>query len=496
MTGGANVAPGSPSASGTRGSGPASTDSSRARSSTLRAIGPEIPSASHWFSDGHAGTRPAARPQPVPRRRTTPGCAGSRPCRSPPPAAPCRRPARTPLPRSTRPRCASGRPGCRVVPKIVLKVWLPAANSGTFVFPIGTAPARRIRSTTSSSRSGTLSASSGEPYVVSHPATSWVSLNAHGSPCSGPRSSYGVRSASLAPSRARSSSRLTIAFSSGFCSAMRARWRSISSEQEISRLLSAASISRAVESMVRSVMRLTSMAFLPLVRALQRPRTSERSPVDRVSPHAHRRRPNRDAGDDAEEDEAGTDGDALDEVRLGGDARGRGGAVKTWPATGAAAGDGTSGGAAAGSVPAQRLVDVAEELAGHPLRDRGQHPLADAADHPADDGVGVPGDAGRAVAAVGEAHVDRRADRPRRTGAVELHHQRRRLGEVRQHARAGVRALDRGHAGGDGHVVGVLPRRDQPLAAGDGRDQHGGVQQRVPGPRRRARAGRSLRRSS
>ena len=147
-----------------------------------------------------------------------------------------------------------GSTGLRVVPKTVLKVWLPAANSGTFVFPIGTAPARRIRSTTSSSRSGTLSANSGEPYVVSHPATSWVSLNAHGSPCSGPRSSYGVRSASLAPSRARSSSRLTIAFSSGLRSEIRVRWRSISSEQEISRLLSAATISRAVELVVRSFM--------------------------------------------------------------------------------------------------------------------------------------------------------------------------------------------------------------------------------------------------
>ena len=34
--------------------------------------------------------------------------------------------------------------------------------------------------------SGTWSANSGEPYVVRHPATSWVSLTANGSPCSGP----------------------------------------------------------------------------------------------------------------------------------------------------------------------------------------------------------------------------------------------------------------------------------------------------------------------
>ena len=252
MTGGANVAPGSPSASGTRGSGPASTESSRARSSTLRAIGPEIPSASHWFSDGHAGTRPRLGRSPY----TPQNDAGLR--RLPPMSEPS---ASGTMPEASAhaappldpPALRVGSTGLRVVPKIVLNVWLPAANSGTFVFPIGTAPARRIRSTTSSSRSGTLSASSGEPYVVSHPATSWVSLNAHGSPCSGPRSSYGVRSASLAPSRARSSSRETIAFSSGLRSEIRARWRSISSEQEISRLLSAASICRAVESTVRSV---------------------------------------------------------------------------------------------------------------------------------------------------------------------------------------------------------------------------------------------------
>ena len=180
----------------------------------MRASGPEMPSASQWFSLGQAGTRPRLGRSPTTPQNdaglrseppmSEPSASGTIPAASAHAAPPLDPPA-----------LRVGSTGLRVVPKTVLNVWLPAANSGTFVFPIGTAPARRIRSTTSSSWVGTLSRRSGEPYVVSHPATSWVSLNAHGSPCSGPRSSYGVRSASLAPSRARSSSRDTIAFSCG-----------------------------------------------------------------------------------------------------------------------------------------------------------------------------------------------------------------------------------------------------------------------------------------
>ncbi len=259
-TGGAKSAPGSPSASGTCRSGPAITDRARARSPTLRASGPEMPSASQWFSFGQAGTRPRLGRSPTTPQNdaglrseppmSEPSASGTIPAASAHAAPPLDPPA-----------LRVGSTGLRVVPKTVLNVWLPAANSGTFVFPIGTAPARRIRSTTRSSCVGTLSRSSGEPYVVSHPATSWVSLNAHGSPCSGPRSSYGVRSASLAPSRARSSSRETIAFSWGLRSAIRSRCRSISSEQEISRLAIAATISRAVESTVRSLIGPTFEGF-------------------------------------------------------------------------------------------------------------------------------------------------------------------------------------------------------------------------------------------
>ena len=94
--------------------------------------------------------------------------------------------ARTPRRPRSRPPTAVGSTGLSVVPKTVLKVCDPAANSGTLVLPMTTTPAPRTRSTSRSSASGTWSANSGEPYVVRQPATAWVSLNANGSPCSGP----------------------------------------------------------------------------------------------------------------------------------------------------------------------------------------------------------------------------------------------------------------------------------------------------------------------
>src|SRR5207342_345945 len=115
---------------------------------------------SHWFSLGQAGTRPRLGRSP-----TTPqNDAGLRnePPMSEPSASGTMPAARAhAAPPLDPPALRVGSTGFTVVPKTGLKVWLPAANSGTLVFPIGTAPARRIRSTTSSSRAGTLSASKG-----------------------------------------------------------------------------------------------------------------------------------------------------------------------------------------------------------------------------------------------------------------------------------------------------------------------------------------------
>ena len=162
VTGGAKVGPGSPRASGARGSGPAITESRSARSSTLRAIGPPTEVVSHWLSVGHSGTRPRLGRSP-----TTPqNDAGLR--RLPPMSEPSAR-GTMPAARAQAapplepPADLVGSTGLRVVPKIGLNVWDPAANSGTLVLPIGTAPAPRIRSTMSSSRAGTWSAYRGEP---------------------------------------------------------------------------------------------------------------------------------------------------------------------------------------------------------------------------------------------------------------------------------------------------------------------------------------------
>src|SRR5690606_31126390 len=73
------------------------------------------------------------------------------------------------------------------------------ANSGTLVFPTSTTPARRTRSTMRSSVSGTWSAKIGDPYVVRHPATAWVSLTANGSPRSGPTGPPRARGPSAVP---------------------------------------------------------------------------------------------------------------------------------------------------------------------------------------------------------------------------------------------------------------------------------------------------------
>src|SRR4051794_6181952 len=292
VTGGANQFPGSPSAVGTRGSGPAITERSSARSPTLRASGPPTAVVSHRLSVGHDGTRPSEG-----RRPTTPqnnaGLRSDPPMSEPSASGTIPDASAQAAPPDEPPADLVGSTGLSVVPNTLLKVCEPAANSGTLVLPITTTPAPRTRSTSRSSASGTWSAKSGDPYVVRHPATSWVSLNANGRPCRGPSSApfAWASSAPAAPSRARSSSSETIALSSGLRSAIRARCRSSSSRAEISLRRTADAWSRAVESTVTSIS------------------ASPAAPEDR-------------AGHDTEQHQAGADDDALDEVVLRADATG------------------------------------------------------------------------------------------------------------------------------------------------------------------------------
>jgi hypothetical protein len=218
----------------------------------VRASGPLVAVVSQRLVVGHDGTRPSEGRSPTTPQNDA-GLRSDPPMSEPSASGTMSAASAHAAPPLEPPAERVGSTGLSVVPKIVLNVWEPAANSGTFVFPSGTAPAARIRATTSSSSSGTWSANSGEPYVVRHPATSWVSLNAKGSPCNGPRWSAGTRSAAAAPARARSSSSETIALSSGLRSAIRARCRSISSAAEIVPSATAATIDRADDPTVISL---------------------------------------------------------------------------------------------------------------------------------------------------------------------------------------------------------------------------------------------------
>ena len=138
------------------------------------------------MGEGHVGTRPGVGRRPTTLQNAAglrseppmslPSATGTKPAASAAAAPPDDPPAERPC-----------RYGLWVTPKTGLKVCEPAANSGTFVFPIRMAPAAFSRATTSSSRAGTVFACSGEPHVVRMPPVACVSLCATGRPCSGPR---------------------------------------------------------------------------------------------------------------------------------------------------------------------------------------------------------------------------------------------------------------------------------------------------------------------
>ena len=119
----------------------------------MRAIGPPTDVVSHWLYAGHCGTRPR-----LGRRPTTPqndaGLRSEPPMSEPSASGTMPDASAQAAPPEEPPADRVGSTGLRVVPKIVLKVCEPAANSGTLVLPITVTPARRTRSTISSSCSG------------------------------------------------------------------------------------------------------------------------------------------------------------------------------------------------------------------------------------------------------------------------------------------------------------------------------------------------------
>ncbi len=210
---------------GSRPSRPASAPSSRAASSTLRAIGPNTDSDAHGSDCASAaGMRPGEGRSPTTPQnddglrmldaRSDPSANGSIPLATATAAPPL-------LP----PGVKVASCGFNVAPNTRLNVFEPAANSGVFVLPMMTAPARRRRSARMPSASGTWSAKIVDPYVVRIPAVSSMSLTAIGRPWSGPSASprATASSAARAWARAPSSSSVTIAFRRGLTSAIRAR---------------------------------------------------------------------------------------------------------------------------------------------------------------------------------------------------------------------------------------------------------------------------------
>ena len=153
---------GPPTDSGSRGSGPASADSSSATSSTVRAIGPSTGSGFHGSPGPASGITPGEGRRPTSPQnaaglrtlapRSDPSANGSIPDATAAAAPPLDPPG-------VRDRSH----GLRVAPKTALKVCDPAPNSGVFVLPITIAPAARSRSTSSESAAGTWSANSGDP---------------------------------------------------------------------------------------------------------------------------------------------------------------------------------------------------------------------------------------------------------------------------------------------------------------------------------------------
>ena len=164
---------------------PCITSSSAAASATVRAIGPFV--AFQLWGPGAPETRPRDGLMP----KTPHHADGMR--IEPPPSEPWAtepKPAATaaPAPPDEPPGVRVRSHGLRAVGYAGVSVVEREPNSGVFVFPTITNPARRMRATTSSSQSGTRSFQVAVPCVVRMPAVSLRSLIEIGTPRNGGRS--------------------------------------------------------------------------------------------------------------------------------------------------------------------------------------------------------------------------------------------------------------------------------------------------------------------
>ena len=170
------------------------TESTSARSATVRAIGPICvrgslsgPSGPRSSTTPKIGTRPAegfkaATPQKCAGRRTlAPESVPSANAAEPDATAAAEPPLDPPAERSS--AC-----GLFVRPKTSLSVSIPPPHGGRFVLPTTTAPAARSRATTTASAAATTPRRSGTPTTSGRPPTAMLSLTANGTPRSGPAS--------------------------------------------------------------------------------------------------------------------------------------------------------------------------------------------------------------------------------------------------------------------------------------------------------------------
>ncbi len=158
-------------------------------SATVLAMGPKTESGNQADGFGQIGTRPVDGLRPT----TLQKLAGF--LRDPPKSDPSARGTRpdasaAAAPPLEPPHVFSKSYGFRVAPKTLLKVWLPAPNSGVLVLPTVTAPDCRSLSTINASWSGMKSANKGDPKVVRMPLVTVKSLCATGSPSNKPNGAF------------------------------------------------------------------------------------------------------------------------------------------------------------------------------------------------------------------------------------------------------------------------------------------------------------------
>ena len=246
-SGGRPGAKGAATATGARGSGPASTERKSAASATLRAIGPGVFMLCQGMGLGTSGTIQELGRWPTTLHQAA-GLRSEPPISEPSASEHSPAASAAPLPPLLAPGARPSPWGLRVAPNSALAhSGLAMVSSGVLSLPSTMAPAAFSRSTTRWSASGTWFSKAFEAKVVRRPAVAKQSLTPTVRPWSGPRRRPRRRSSSRrrAWSSARSRHRVTKALRRGLWRSMRAIWAATSSAERSSPASSSAFCSTA-----------------------------------------------------------------------------------------------------------------------------------------------------------------------------------------------------------------------------------------------------------